>query len=282
MGPQSSGRLEAVLQHNAAARASQILLPLLASLHLGQQRNAPICFAGFGGGAVLAHIAGVRKPAMVGAKPKLGDFSGMRLTKEIAAGAPGLSWLEEMIVPCVFLCEGKIEKKREQLAERSEKVAHFHVSRWRSGGIPAVVEEEFRLSPLLFFSSSPLALGPFSKRMRTLFIDFCEWHGSESTKDVGPIRGCMSEFCSIMLTCVEEVEKTHQGCRTYPRLFVRALLDDINLCGREVEIIHQGYLTYPRLYVKAPFDDVNLYGRGRENPLRIYDLSVVVCQSPAR
>ncbi|KAL0908030.1 hypothetical protein M5K25_022494 [Dendrobium thyrsiflorum] len=122
------GRLEAALQRNAAARASQILLPLLAPLHPGQQRNAPICFAGFGGGAVLPHIAGVRKPAVVGAKPKLGDFSGMRLTKEIAAGAPGLSWLEEMIVLCVFLCEGKIEKKRPKLAERSEKVAGLWLS----------------------------------------------------------------------------------------------------------------------------------------------------------
>ncbi|KAL0911460.1 hypothetical protein M5K25_019603 [Dendrobium thyrsiflorum] len=33
-------------------------------------------------------------------------------------------------------------------------------------------------SSLLLFSSSPLALGPFSRRMRALFIDFCEWHGS--------------------------------------------------------------------------------------------------------
>ncbi|KAL0920303.1 hypothetical protein M5K25_009428 [Dendrobium thyrsiflorum] len=54
----------------------------------------------------------------------------------------------------------------------------------------------------------------------------------ESIKDVGPIRGCMSEPCSMTLTCMEEVERIHQGCRTYPRLYVRALLDDVNLCGR--------------------------------------------------
>ncbi|KAL0917714.1 hypothetical protein M5K25_012797 [Dendrobium thyrsiflorum] len=42
----------------------------------------------------------------------------------------------------------------------------------------------------------------------------------------------MSEPCSMTLTCVEEVGRIHQGCITYPRLYVRALLDDVNLCGR--------------------------------------------------
>ncbi|KAL0921551.1 hypothetical protein M5K25_008634 [Dendrobium thyrsiflorum] len=50
----------------------------------------------------------------------------------------------------------------------------------------------------------------------------------------------------MTLTCVEEVEIIHQGCKTYPRLYVRALFDDDNL---------------------ALLDDVNLYGRGRiESP----------------
>ncbi|KAL0920605.1 hypothetical protein M5K25_009750 [Dendrobium thyrsiflorum] len=54
----------------------------------------------------------------------------------------------------------------------------------------------------------------------------------EYTKNVGPFLGCMSEPCSMTLTCVEEVERIYQGCRTFPRLYVRALLDDVNLCGR--------------------------------------------------
>ncbi|PKU59299.1 hypothetical protein MA16_Dca025466 [Dendrobium catenatum] len=36
----------------------------------------------------------------------------------------------------------------------------------------------------------------------------------------------------MTLTCVEEVGRIHQGCKTYPRLYVGALLDDVNLCGR--------------------------------------------------
>ncbi|KAL0920197.1 hypothetical protein M5K25_009317 [Dendrobium thyrsiflorum] len=79
------------------------------------------------------------------------------------------------------------------------------------------------------------------------------YRSRESIKDVGPIRGCMSELCSITLTCVEEVERINQGCRTYPRLFVRALLDDVNLCEK-----------------------------GRENPPRMLDLSEVICQNSAR
>ncbi|KAL0916410.1 hypothetical protein M5K25_013918 [Dendrobium thyrsiflorum] len=102
---------------------------------------------------------------------------------------------------------------------------------------------------------------------------------------------------------MEEVEIIHQECRTYPRLFVRALLDDVNLYGRgqenpprmsrestkdvepfigcmlepcsmtltcveEIERIHQGHRTFSRLYVRALLDDVNLCGRGRENPPR--------------
>ncbi|KAL0906547.1 hypothetical protein M5K25_025049 [Dendrobium thyrsiflorum] len=79
----------------------------------------------------------------------------------------------------------------------------------------------------------------------------------ESIKDVGPIRGYMSELCSMTLTYVEEVERIHQGCRTYPRLYVRVLLDDVNLCGRGREIPSS----------IAMLDDVNMYGRGRiESP----------------
>ncbi|KAL0909376.1 hypothetical protein M5K25_020238 [Dendrobium thyrsiflorum] len=55
---------------------------------------------------------------------------------------------------------------------------HVAVRRNSDGETPAVVEEELLPSPLLFFSPSSLALGPFSRRMRALFIDFCEWHGS--------------------------------------------------------------------------------------------------------
>ncbi|KAL0916464.1 hypothetical protein M5K25_013981 [Dendrobium thyrsiflorum] len=29
----------------------------------------------------------------------------------------------------------------------------------------------------------------------------------------------MSEPCSMTLTCIEEVERIHQGCRTFPRLY---------------------------------------------------------------
>ncbi|PKU81276.1 hypothetical protein MA16_Dca015305 [Dendrobium catenatum] len=36
----------------------------------------------------------------------------------------------------------------------------------------------------------------------------------------------------MTLTCVEEVERIHQGYKTYPRLCARALVDDVNLCGR--------------------------------------------------
>ncbi|KAL0926826.1 hypothetical protein M5K25_003077 [Dendrobium thyrsiflorum] len=47
-----------------------------------------------------------------------------------------------------------------------------------SGGGPAELRRRSRKSLLLLlFSSSPLALGPFSRRMRALFIDFSEWHG---------------------------------------------------------------------------------------------------------
>ncbi|KAL0915858.1 hypothetical protein M5K25_013318 [Dendrobium thyrsiflorum] len=127
---------------------------------------------------------------------------------------------------------------------------------------------------------------------------------NKSTKDVGPFRGCMSKPCSMTLTCEEEVERIHQRRRTLPRLYVRALLDDVNLCGRgrenpprmskestkdvgpflgcmsepcsmtltcveEVERIHQRCRTFPRLYVRALLDDVNLCGRGRKNPPRI-------------
>ncbi|PKU63137.1 hypothetical protein MA16_Dca019673 [Dendrobium catenatum] len=45
----------------------------------------------------------------------------------------------------------------------------------------------------------------------------------------------MSEPCLTTLTCVEEVERIHQGCKTFPRLYVGALLDDVNLCGRGQE-----------------------------------------------
>ncbi|KAL0918720.1 hypothetical protein M5K25_010744 [Dendrobium thyrsiflorum] len=73
----------------------------------------------------------------------------------------------------------------------------------------------------------------------------------------------MSEPCSMTLTCVEEVERIHQGCRTFPRLYVRALLDEVNLCGR-------GRENPPRmLSVRSLLDDVNLCGRGRENPPRM-------------
>ncbi|KAL0903357.1 hypothetical protein M5K25_027731 [Dendrobium thyrsiflorum] len=64
-------------------------------------------------------------------------------------------------------------KLRRQVAVRQNSSI-----RWQSDGTPAVVEEEFLPSLLLFFSSSLLASGPFSRRMRALFIDFCEWHGS--------------------------------------------------------------------------------------------------------
>ncbi|KAL0927469.1 hypothetical protein M5K25_001640 [Dendrobium thyrsiflorum] len=69
----------------------------------------------------------------------------------------------------------------------------------------------------------------------------------------------MSEPCSITLTCVEEVERIHQGCRTFPRLYAIVLLDDVNLCGR-------GRENPLRI---ALLDDVNLCGRGRENPSRM-------------
>ncbi|PKU87608.1 hypothetical protein MA16_Dca009780 [Dendrobium catenatum] len=36
----------------------------------------------------------------------------------------------------------------------------------------------------------------------------------------------------MTLTCVEEVGRIHQGCKTYPRLYVRAMFNDANLCGR--------------------------------------------------
>ncbi|KAI0510919.1 hypothetical protein KFK09_011530 [Dendrobium nobile] len=60
----------------------------------------------------------------------------------------------------------------------------------------------------------------------------------------------MSEPCSMMLTCMEEVERIHQECETNSRLYAGVFLDDINL-----------------------------YGRGQENPLRMRDLSEIVCRS---
>ncbi|KAL0926646.1 hypothetical protein M5K25_002884 [Dendrobium thyrsiflorum] len=71
----------------------------------------------------------------------------------------------------------------------------------------------------------------------------------EYTKNVGHFLGCMSEPCSMTLTCVEEVERIHQGCRTFPRLYVRALLDDVNLCGRG--------------RIESPWDRLSLIGKGR-------------------
>ncbi|KAL0925180.1 hypothetical protein M5K25_003493 [Dendrobium thyrsiflorum] len=60
---------------------------------------------------------------------------------------------------------------------------------------------------------------------------------------------------------MEEVMRIHQGCMTYPKLYVRSFINDINLCER-------GCLTYPRLYVRALLDDVNLCGKGQiKSPL---------------
>ncbi|KAL0926917.1 hypothetical protein M5K25_003171 [Dendrobium thyrsiflorum] len=36
----------------------------------------------------------------------------------------------------------------------------------------------------------------------------------------------------MTLTCVEEVERILQGCMSYLRLYVRVLLDDVNMYGR--------------------------------------------------
>ncbi|KAI0519840.1 hypothetical protein KFK09_007301 [Dendrobium nobile] len=111
----------------------------------------------------------------------------------------------------------------------------------------------------------------------------------------------MLEPCSMTLTCVEEAKRIHQGYKTFSRLYVRALFDDVNLhergqdnpprmrdlsevvcqsfclmtltCVEEVKRILQGCETFFRLYVRALLDDVNLYGRGRENPPMMQDLS---------
>ncbi|KAL0906325.1 hypothetical protein M5K25_024809 [Dendrobium thyrsiflorum] len=73
----------------------------------------------------------------------------------------------------------------------------------------------------------------------------------------------MSESCSMTLTCVEEVDRIHQGCRTYPRLCVRALLNDVNLCGRGRE--NPGCRTYlsGRGRIESPWDRLSLIGMGR-------------------
>ncbi|PKU76350.1 hypothetical protein MA16_Dca022781 [Dendrobium catenatum] len=73
----------------------------------------------------------------------------------------------------------------------------------------------------------------------------------------------------MTLTCMEEIEIIHQGCMTFPRLYVRAFARRRQpvwkRSGESTKDVRpfRGYMSEPLL------DDVNQCGRGRENPPRM-------------